>query len=462
MSENKTCVAARGTSYSGYKSYLGGHSSRFQGFYSWRSPDNGSWFIQALCQELNENWKTRDLLRMMTAVVRRVAIDHQSYVPHDESFHEKKQVPSIVSMLTRFFTNVQSALEICVALCVACLTNYSSRINCVINLRQRVHVQHIYKIKKNNVLCKKPSHSDCSAQSLHLKFIIQPWTCLSVESARRSALTVENMSYTLQTGGDADMEERRKLKSSANVAGKDLKGVIREANGVKDFPPPSTPMFHRGNESEICKSLNPEMFKLLQFSRIILSLFHPLHEIPIHNPRSTNVFTALLAYDKFITPRRKLCLNPRCCILSCIHASQAVSKACADNGETSADSLIARVCNSADRATDRKAGHDTTSEENMAVPDTGNTSSLSVETMPSTSSQALSYLLLDVIRPTSICCLIIRQHQEKFDKMTKKHHTASFKGLVQRKEFNLQDCDGFDRKENSSAILQNLTGKCNL
>ncbi|KAK1128112.1 hypothetical protein K0M31_003597 [Melipona bicolor] len=43
------------------------------------------------------------------------------------------------------------------------------------------------------------------------------------------------------------MEERRKLKSSANAAGKDLKGVIREANGVKDFPPPSTPMFHRGN-----------------------------------------------------------------------------------------------------------------------------------------------------------------------------------------------------------------------
>lgn len=82
--------------------------STYDGFYSWRSPDNGSWFIQALCQELNENWKTRDLLRMMTAVVRRVAIDHQSYVPHDESFHEKKQVPSIVSMLTRlvFFGDV--------------------------------------------------------------------------------------------------------------------------------------------------------------------------------------------------------------------------------------------------------------------------------------------------------------------------------------------------------------------
>lgn len=41
---------------------------------------------------------------------------------------------------------------------------------------------------------------------------------------------------------------------------------------------------------------------------------------------------------------------------------------------------------------------------------------------------------------------------DKMFKMTKKHHTASFKGLMQRKEFNLQDCDGFDREENFSAI----------
>ena len=78
------------------------------GFYSWRNPENGSWFIQALCQELNKNWKTHDLLRMMTAVVRRVSIEYQSFKPEKESFHQKKQVPSLVSMLTRllFFGDV--------------------------------------------------------------------------------------------------------------------------------------------------------------------------------------------------------------------------------------------------------------------------------------------------------------------------------------------------------------------
>lgn len=37
----------------------------------------------------------------MTFVNRRVAIEYQSYVPENEKFHGKKQIPSIVSMLTR-------------------------------------------------------------------------------------------------------------------------------------------------------------------------------------------------------------------------------------------------------------------------------------------------------------------------------------------------------------------------
>ncbi|XP_031843391.1 caspase-1-like isoform X1 [Nomia melanderi] len=75
--------------------------STFDGFYSWRNPDAGSWFIQALCEELNENGRTRDLLTIMTFVNRRVAIQYQSFVPNDQHFHQKKQIPSIVSMLTR-------------------------------------------------------------------------------------------------------------------------------------------------------------------------------------------------------------------------------------------------------------------------------------------------------------------------------------------------------------------------
>lgn len=44
----------------------------------------------------------------MTAVVRRVSIEYQSFKPEKESFHQKKQVPSLVSMLTRllFFGDV--------------------------------------------------------------------------------------------------------------------------------------------------------------------------------------------------------------------------------------------------------------------------------------------------------------------------------------------------------------------
>ncbi|XP_018302392.1 caspase-1 isoform X1 [Mycetomoellerius zeteki] len=75
--------------------------STYDGFFSWRNPDTGSWFIQALCEELDLHGRSRDLLTIMTFVNRRVAIKYQSYVPQNEKFHAKKQIPSIVSMLTR-------------------------------------------------------------------------------------------------------------------------------------------------------------------------------------------------------------------------------------------------------------------------------------------------------------------------------------------------------------------------
>jgi len=37
----------------------------------------------------------------MTFVNRRVAIEYQSYVPENEKYHGRKQIPSVVSMLTR-------------------------------------------------------------------------------------------------------------------------------------------------------------------------------------------------------------------------------------------------------------------------------------------------------------------------------------------------------------------------
>ncbi|XP_011631290.1 caspase-1-like isoform X1 [Pogonomyrmex barbatus] len=83
----------------------------YDGFYSWRNSERGSWFIQALCEELNLHGHKRDLLSLMTFVNRRVAIEYQSYVPENATWHAKKQIPSIVSMLTRlvYFPDKRSA-----------------------------------------------------------------------------------------------------------------------------------------------------------------------------------------------------------------------------------------------------------------------------------------------------------------------------------------------------------------
>lgn len=68
--------------------------------YSFRSPETGTWFIKELCKELDESWKDRDLLNMLTCVARKVAIDCESkskIVLYDK----RKQIPCISSMLTK-------------------------------------------------------------------------------------------------------------------------------------------------------------------------------------------------------------------------------------------------------------------------------------------------------------------------------------------------------------------------
>nr|CAD7572128.1 unnamed protein product [Timema californicum] len=75
--------------------------STVEGYYSWRNPISGSWFIQALCDELKTNGTKRDLLTLLTFVCRRVALDYQSVVPSDYDMDNKKQVPTITSTLTR-------------------------------------------------------------------------------------------------------------------------------------------------------------------------------------------------------------------------------------------------------------------------------------------------------------------------------------------------------------------------
>ncbi|KAK7113005.1 caspase-3-like isoform X2 [Littorina saxatilis] len=75
--------------------------STVPGFFSWRNNQEGSWFIQALCIVL-ENYGTKmELLHMLTHVNRIVAYEFASC--SDKEFTDnKKQMPCLVSMLTRY------------------------------------------------------------------------------------------------------------------------------------------------------------------------------------------------------------------------------------------------------------------------------------------------------------------------------------------------------------------------
>lgn len=74
--------------------------STLPGFYSWRNPDRGSWFIVALVEVLHKSHMNFDLLTMMTLVSHKVAYEFSSNASTLEQ-SGMKQVPCITSMLTR-------------------------------------------------------------------------------------------------------------------------------------------------------------------------------------------------------------------------------------------------------------------------------------------------------------------------------------------------------------------------
>lgn len=74
--------------------------STVPGYYAWRNQSEGSWFIQALCKCLNEFGDKLEIMQIMTRVNRMVAYDFMSYSKQSLYFHEKKQIPSIVTRLT--------------------------------------------------------------------------------------------------------------------------------------------------------------------------------------------------------------------------------------------------------------------------------------------------------------------------------------------------------------------------
>ncbi|CAD7094203.1 unnamed protein product [Hermetia illucens] len=75
--------------------------STIPGFYSWRNTTKGSWFIQSFCHELDRNGTKYDILKLLTFVCQRVALDFESNTPDCQMMHQQKQIPCITTMLTR-------------------------------------------------------------------------------------------------------------------------------------------------------------------------------------------------------------------------------------------------------------------------------------------------------------------------------------------------------------------------
>ncbi|KAM4852358.1 caspase-7 isoform 2-T7 [Thomomys bottae] len=74
--------------------------STVPGYYSWRNPGRGSWFVQALCSVLDEHGKNLEIMQILTRVNNRVARHFESQ-SDDPRFNEKKQIPCVVTMLTK-------------------------------------------------------------------------------------------------------------------------------------------------------------------------------------------------------------------------------------------------------------------------------------------------------------------------------------------------------------------------
>ncbi|XP_063980069.1 caspase-1-like isoform X2 [Diachasmimorpha longicaudata] len=85
--------------------FLFAHST-VDGHYSWRNPEYGTWFIQCLCDTIDEHYETTDLQKILTICSRRIATDFSSYNDIYPLSNDQKQVPSITSMLIRdvYFT----------------------------------------------------------------------------------------------------------------------------------------------------------------------------------------------------------------------------------------------------------------------------------------------------------------------------------------------------------------------
>ncbi|XP_066304654.1 caspase-3-like isoform X1 [Branchiostoma lanceolatum] len=80
--------------------------STMPGYFAWRNQEAGSWSMQSLCAVLKEHGKSGlEIMQILTRVNRTVATQFESRT-RDEKMNKKKQIPCIMSMLTKelYFT----------------------------------------------------------------------------------------------------------------------------------------------------------------------------------------------------------------------------------------------------------------------------------------------------------------------------------------------------------------------
>lgn len=121
----------------------------FPGYYSWRNPGRGSWFVQALCNVLNEFGKQLEIVQILTRVNYMVATSFESW-SEDPRFSEKKQIPCVVSMLTKelYFNWPSSELTSTDQLTrlFQVLTMWSEHSGMIQVQRDTAHVEHIWHV----------------------------------------------------------------------------------------------------------------------------------------------------------------------------------------------------------------------------------------------------------------------------------------------------------------------------
>lgn len=73
----------------------------FLGYYAFRRPDTGSWFIKRLCEVLSKpEAGNQPLTKLLTSAIRHVAVKNESRSANPK-ISGKKQTPCFASMLTK-------------------------------------------------------------------------------------------------------------------------------------------------------------------------------------------------------------------------------------------------------------------------------------------------------------------------------------------------------------------------